>query len=119
MLHKEIWGLILLGWIVWIMTGTAAERLERACSPVGWTGNVTVSLAALATPAHQASVQKLFDKGTYGCQYIVWRLFYQGDYQKAQLAIKKDGEALNAAKEGSQTTSSMETPPAKKEEAAK
>ncbi len=81
MLHKEILGLSLLAFIVWIVMATSPlNRMEHACSPVGWVGNVSVSLVALAVPCYQDTVQKAFDKGEYGCQYTLWRLFYQKEY---------------------------------------
>lgn len=97
MLHKEIIGLSFLAFILWIILATSpSNRMEHACSPVGWVGNVSVSLVALAAPSYQNDVQKWFDKFEYGCQYTLWRLFYQKEYnaymesQKVQVKNKNE-----------------------------
>jgi len=83
MLHKEFWGLLFLAFVVWIFTASSPSiRIENACRPIGWSGNVIVSLSALAMPAHQTKVQGWFNSIEYGCQYTVWRLFYQEAYNK-------------------------------------
>ncbi len=90
MLVKEISGLLLLGFIVWIFLSPNPDtRIERACSPVQWGGNVATSLAALTTPAFETSVQGGMDKLDYGCQYAIWRLFYQKEYNAYLLAQRK------------------------------
>ena len=84
MLHKEFWGILFLALVGWIfIASTPNERLERVCKPVGWTGNVVVSLSALVLPTQEKTVQGWFDKLEYGCRYTAWRLIYQNDYNKA------------------------------------
>lgn len=98
MLAKEISGLLLLGFIVWIFLAPNPDtRIERACSPVTWGGNVATSLAALTTPAFQVSVQQGMDKLDYGCQYAIWRLFYQKQYNAYLLAKARAAQATTAA----------------------
>ena len=81
MLHKEFWGLVFLAFVVWIfMASTPPKRIEHFCAPVTWTGNVATSGTALVLPDQQTTVQKWFDKGEYGCEYVTWRLFYQAEY---------------------------------------
>lgn len=83
MLHKEFWGLVFLGFVFWIIAAsTPAQRIENACRPVGWTGNIVVSLSALVLPNQQKTVEGWFDKVEYGCRYTVWRLFYQDSYNQ-------------------------------------
>lgn len=99
MLHKEILGLSLLAFIVWIVMATSpTNRMEHACSPVGWVGNVSVSLIALAVPAYQYDVQKWFNKGEYGCQYMLWRLFYQKEYNAYLASQSKSKEESTTVK---------------------
>lgn len=83
MLHKEIIGLaflLFLGWIFVSSSGT--ERIQHFCAPVSWVGNIAVSGAALASPDSQKSLNKTMNKVTYGCEYMVWRLFYQSTYNE-------------------------------------
>lgn len=81
MLHKEFWGLLFLSLVVWIfIAGTPDKRIENACRPVGWAGNVVTSLSALVIPSQQQTTQVWFNKIEYGCRYLTWRLFYQDAY---------------------------------------
>lgn len=83
MLHKEFWGLLFLAFVVWVFTAsTPSSRIENACRPIGWGGNVVVSLSALALPDQQTTVQGWFKKIEYGCQYTVWRLFFEDTYNQ-------------------------------------
>lgn len=83
MIQKEFWGLLFLGFIAWVfISATPNERIEKVCRPIGWGGNVVTSLAAMATPSTQTTVQKWFDRLEYGCRYTTWRLFYQTEYNK-------------------------------------
>lgn len=85
MLHKEFWGLLFLAFVGWIfISANQTERLERVCRPIGWGGNVVVSVSALIVPDQQKTVQGWFDKLEYGCRYATWRLLYQSDWNKAQ-----------------------------------
>jgi hypothetical protein len=84
MLHKEFWGLLFLGFVVWIfMAGDGVLRIERGCRPVAWAGNIVVSVTALVLPSQQSTVKRWVDKTEYGCRYTAWRLFYQDDYNRA------------------------------------
>lgn len=105
MLHKEIWGLTILGFILWIFfTSNPLTRIDRACSPINWAGNVTVSLTALTVPKYQDDMQKWFTKFDYGCQYTIWRLFYQKEYNAA-MGIKPEDKLLSEkTKAGTKTS---------------
>lgn len=89
MLHKEFWGLVFLGFVVWVILASNPQtRMARACDPVLWTGNIGASLTAFASPNGASAVQKWGNKFDYGCRYTVWRLFYQSSYNKAMLAAR-------------------------------
>lgn len=111
MLHKEILGLVLLGFIVWIAFSiNPGERLERACKPFAWTGSVVTSATTLMAPSYQQSMKRWWDKFDYGCQYSLWRLFYQDDYNKAlaEQAARDEaaGRAVDAPEKAKPATSS-------------
>lgn len=83
MLHKEFWGMLFLGFVAWVfLAGTPQGRIKNVCAPIGWTGNVVVSLSALVLPDQQTTIQGYFNRFEYGCQFLTWRLFYQEDYNK-------------------------------------
>lgn len=109
MLHKEFFGLIFLGFVFWIIIATSpTQRIENACRPVGWTGNVVTSLSALVLPNHQTTVQGWFDKLEYGCRYTTWRLFYQEDYNKWKAAQKSQETPVST--KDTQVPASKEAP---------
>lgn len=100
MIHKEFWGILFLIFVGWIfIPGQPDTRIAHACRPVGWSGNVVTSLASLVLPAQQARTQHWFDKFEYGCQYTVWRLIYQDEYN-TWLAKQKSNPAGKPAGEG-------------------
>lgn len=102
----QIISLLVIVYIGWVMLATTPEsRMERACRPVQWTGNVTVSLTNLTVPQWQAQVQDLFDRGEYGCQYSLWRLFYESEYK----AAAAEGVAQEPTVYGEEQTSGDDT----------
>lgn len=109
MLVKEISGLLLLGFIVWVFLAPNPDtRISRACAPVQWSGNVVTSLAALSTPAFELSVQTGMNKMTYGCEYSIWRLFYQADYNHYLLAkAAAQAKAMGATRSTAATASTL------------
>lgn len=112
MLHKEFWGLVFLAFVVWVfLAGNPQSRIENACRPIGWVGNATTSLAALAMPSQQASAQRWFDKFEYGCRYLTWRLFYQDDYNK-WLATQTEAAAAAASAASAPASSPASEPSA-------
>ena len=143
MLEKPIttlFGLALLMFIGWAMiSDTPTQRMERACRPVSWMGNLTVSMASLTEPsAKQAShelqgqpgkvpspsldkpikplsaqVQQTFDDFGYGCQYALWRLFYEKEYieEQVRLAQEVQQREAEARRRGRKGDATEEPPP--------
>jgi len=108
MLHKEFWGMLFLAFVAWVfLSGTPDERIRSACRPVGWTGNVVVSVSALVLPDQQTRVQGYFNKFEYGCRFLTWRLFYQDAYN-AWLAQQQQAKTP-AAPSGAQPTATTPT----------
>ena len=92
----ELMFALFIIWVGWIfLGGTGQGRLDRACRPVEWTGNVTTSLAAYSFPSTTKGVQRTFKKADYFCEYSLWRLFFEDQY-KAYLVEQErlDAEAL-------------------------
>jgi hypothetical protein len=105
MLHKEFWGLLFLAFVVWIfMPGTPDKRIENACRPVGWAGNVVTSLSALVIPTQQQTTQGWFNKIEYGCKYLTWRLFYQDAYNAW---VKEQAQPVDPASASKRTTAPL------------
>jgi hypothetical protein len=93
-------GVLFAWWVGAIfIAASPASRMERACSPVVWTGNVATTLAMLfRLEEHSiASTRSAFEKGDYGCRFLVWRLFYEEDFKREQLAAERAKEEERAA----------------------
>lgn len=113
MLHKEIIGLAILFYLGWIfISPSGTDRIQRFCAPVGWVGNLTVSAAALASPDSQRTLGKTMDKVTYGCEYMVWRLFYQSSYNAYIHSQKNFGEGGEPQAPVDEEAASAEAPDA-------
>lgn len=89
MLKGLLTFILFMFFVVWMVApANPTERMERACAPVNWIGNVTVSITAAVSAKNTAKVQSLFDSGNYHCQYILWRLFYEKDWVEYQKTLK-------------------------------
>lgn len=74
----------LLVFILWVFSAPIPQqRIERVCQPINWVGNLATSSTALATDGHTETAVRWSDKLSYSCQYMVWRLFYQEEYNRA------------------------------------
>lgn len=105
-MFSHITGILLVVYIGWIfIAGEPTVRMDRACRPVEWTGNMAVSLAALTYPSGQRKTQLAFENMDYGCEYSLWRLFYESDYLKNQA-----GAGLDAPKQSEPIAPPAEQP---------
>jgi hypothetical protein len=92
-------GIPLILFVVWIFLAPLPEqRIERACSPITWVGNLATSTTALTKEENAHTAAPWADKLNYSCQYMIWRLFYQKDYNDAIRTgrIRPTGEVLPA-----------------------
>lgn len=95
-LKELILGVPVLMFILWVFSAPVPQqRIVRVCEPIHWVGNVATSTTALATEQHTETTVRWSDKMNYSCQYMVWRLFYQEDYNKAVAAglVKPEQQA--------------------------
>lgn len=97
-LKELLIGVPILFFVLWVFAAPVPqERISRVCEPIHWLGNVTTSATALATEQHTQTTVRWSDKLNYSCQYMVWRLFYQEDYNKAIAAgLIKPEQAASA-----------------------
>lgn len=87
-------------WVILIFVVTnPQERMERTCAPVHWTGKVATSVSMLFNVSESAltSTSNAFDNATYGCKFVVWRLFYEEDFKAEQAERQREIEARDAA----------------------
>lgn len=113
---KEILlGIPLVIFVFWVFAAPLpSERIVRVCQPIHWAGNLVTSTTALASDKHTDTSVRWSDKMNYSCQYMVWRLLYQEDYNKAVAAgLVKPAEGTPAAAAATQAakTAEAEKPP--------
>ena len=79
--HELLWGSAIVAFIAWIFFASSPTvRINRACRPLHWGSSGLVSLTALTAPKYETSVQNGGNRVVYGCEYSLWRLFYQKQY---------------------------------------
>jgi len=80
-------GVPILMFVWWVFAAPVPqERIVRGCEPIHWVGNLATSTTALVTDGHTQTSVRWSDKLNYSCQYMVWRLIYQEDYNRAVAA---------------------------------
>jgi len=83
-LKEILLGIPVVVFIFWVFTAPLPQnRIERVCQPIQWVGNLATSTTALSADKHTSSAARWSDKLNYSCQYLIWRLFYQDEYNKA------------------------------------
>lgn len=113
MIHKEFWGILFLVFVAWIFVpGDANQRITNGCRPIGWLGNVVVSVSSLAIPSSQETVQRGFDRFEYGCRFTAWRLLYQDEYNRS---LSASTEAAASAASAAPTAKPKAVPPPQKD----
>lgn len=93
-------GIGLLSWTVWIFwTTNAQERLARTCAPVEWTGKLFTAAAMTAGSSESAVTgsQVSFDNTYYGCQFALWRVFYEEDWKREKAKAELEEQRLKEA----------------------
>lgn len=106
---KEIlFGIPLVIFVFWVFSAPMpSERIVRVCQPIHWAGNLVTSTTALASEKHTDTSVRWSDKMNYSCQYMVWRLLYQEDYNKAVAqGLVKPADATTGAQGTSVATPS-------------
>lgn len=79
--HELLWGSAIVAFIAWVLLASSATtRIDRVCRPLHWVSSGVVSLTALTVPKYETDVQDGGNRVVYGCEYSIWRLFYQKDY---------------------------------------
>lgn len=68
-------------------------RFDRACAPVDKFGNFVTSFIGLFFDRDWAAANDAwFERADYGCEYMLWRLWYEDDYQQQLQDDRLNGE---------------------------
>lgn len=79
--------ILIVVFLFWVLSAPAAmDKIERGCRPVDWFGSVVTSLFALTSDEWGGGSAMAMANATYGCEYVVWRFFYEDDWEKAVAA---------------------------------
>lgn len=107
-------GVILtIAFLMWVIsTPVPEERLDRVCTPVEKFGNVVVSLMALVSPEWVNGTRANMNDADYGCQYVIWRLFYEQSWIEEQQRLEQEEQGTPAPLNAEQPLS----PPQQSEE---
>lgn len=70
--------------VLWVsFASDVYGKFDRACAPVDKFGNFMTSMVGLLFDSGAAEASdKWWERADYGCEYTLWRLFYEEDYQR-------------------------------------
>lgn len=104
-------GIPVLIFIIWVFSAPLpSERIVRVCEPIHWVGNLATSTTALSSDKHTQTTSRWSDKMNYSCQYMVWRLIYQDEYNKAVAAgLVKPADDKASAPQAAQAESAAQS----------
>lgn len=83
-----------------LITTDPQARMDRTCIPVDYAKRATTAGLLLVNDEWSQESDKLFDKWLYGCKFVIWRMFYENDWNKSS-----DTEKRNAIRDRQQQVS--------------
>ena len=91
--------------MVWIgailISSDPQTRMDRFCIPVEYSDRASTSGMQLVDAGWGESTHKFFQNMHYGCRFVVWRMFYEEEWERAK---------------GAKPAARIESAPAKNEE---
>jgi hypothetical protein len=80
-----IFFVVVMVWLGSIFVSTDPQvRLERSCSPVVVMDRVGTSAMQVLHSSWGPPTHEFFGAIHYGCRYVVWSVFYEDDWRRAQ-----------------------------------
>ena len=73
-----------------LVTTDPERRMERTCVPMAFAEKAATAGMVLIDDEWAQSTHELFTKWHYGCKFIVWRMFYEEDWNKTPDQDKRD-----------------------------
>ena len=73
-----------------LITTDPQARMDRTCIPVDYAKRATTAGMLLVNDEWSQESDKLFDKWLYGCKFVIWRMFYENDWNKSTEAEKRN-----------------------------
>jgi hypothetical protein len=113
--HELLWGSAIVAFIAWVfLAPNPSVRISRVCRPISWASSGIVSLTALTAPKYETDAQDGGNRVVYGCEYSIWRLFYQKDYD-AYLSAQRQrllGPRVGPVRPAPSAAATVSDPPA-------
>lgn len=79
-----VFFILVMAWLGAIfVTSDPQKRIERTCSPVEYVDKAASSGMQLVDAAWGSSTHNFFVNAHYGCRFVVWRMFYEEEWQKS------------------------------------
>ena len=76
---------VCVAWFISIFSSTDPQvRMDRTCLPVEYSGRVGTSSMMLIKADWAPPTHEFFEGVTYGCKFVLWRMFYEESWNSAQ-----------------------------------
>ena len=76
---------VCVAWFISIFASTDPQvRMDRTCLPVEYSGRVGTSSMMLIKADWAPPTHEFFEGITYGCKFVLWRMFYEESWNSAQ-----------------------------------
>jgi len=80
-----IFFILVMAWIGAIFVSSDPQvRMDRTCVPVEYMDKAGTGGMQLVDPVWGQATHKFFENMQYGCRFVVWRVFYEDEWKKAQ-----------------------------------
>lgn len=80
-----IFFIMVMAWIGAIFISSDPQvRMDRTCVPVEYMDKAGTGGMQLVDPTWGQATHKFFENMQYGCRFVVWRMFYEEDWKRAQ-----------------------------------
>lgn len=81
-----IFFVLCMVWFGSILVTTDPQlRMDRACVPIHYMDKAGTSAMTLVDKGWGETTNKFFQDFHYGCRFVVWRVFYEEDWQRDRL----------------------------------
>lgn len=80
-----VFFIAVLAWIGSVLITTDPQkRIDRFCVPVEYTDRAATSGMQLLDASWGASTHKFFENIQYGCRFVVWKMFYEEEWNRSR-----------------------------------
>ncbi len=79
----SLFGMVLIVFAVYILVaGTPLDRINHVCSPIVWSGKAATAVTDLVSENGAASVWHGTATTFQSCRFVMFRTFYQSEYER-------------------------------------